>query len=137
LPFAFRPISSAADPALESRIKPIADAHKGKIAVAVKNLETGESFMLNADEVMPTASLIKLRSWSKPIGRLTRERSTRRLVDAEKGPEGQRVRRPRLPLLGWASFPLRDAIHLMIVYSDNMATNMVVDESACPRPPHE
>ena len=27
-----------------------------------------------------------------------------------------------------ATFPLRDAVHLMIVYSDNTATNLVLDE---------
>src|SRR5205085_1430617 len=47
-------------PTLEARIAPLAKAHKGKVAVAVKNLKTGESCYLNADEVMPTASLIKL-----------------------------------------------------------------------------
>src|SRR5262245_19263407 len=45
---------------LGDRIEPIAKAHKGKIAVAVKNLETGEGYSLNADEVMSTASLIKV-----------------------------------------------------------------------------
>ena len=51
---------SAADPSLESRIQPLAEKHKGKVAVAVKNLASGEGYALNADEVMPTASLIKL-----------------------------------------------------------------------------
>src|SRR5206468_4249846 len=47
-------------PTLESRIAPLAKAHKGRVAVAVKNLETGDEFYYNADERMPTASLIKL-----------------------------------------------------------------------------
>src|SRR5262245_36522286 len=54
-------VVSAADPAtLESRIKPLAKGHAGKVAVAVKHLTTGEEFYLNADTAMPTASLIKL-----------------------------------------------------------------------------
>src|SRR6516162_2470551 len=48
------------NPSLESRLAPLAKAHKGKVAIAVKHLGTGESFYLNADEPMPTASLIKL-----------------------------------------------------------------------------
>ena len=31
-----------------------------------------------------------------------------------------------------ATFPLRDAVHLMIVYSDNTATNLVLDEIGIP-----
>ncbi len=45
---------------LEARLAPLAKDHKGKVALAVKNLETGESYYLHADEVMPTASLIKI-----------------------------------------------------------------------------
>ena len=50
--------TSAAD--LEARIAPLVKEHKGKVAVAVKHLKTGDSFYLNADTAMPTASLIKL-----------------------------------------------------------------------------
>ena len=46
-------------PSLESCLTPLIIAHKGKVAVAVKHLVTGESFEYHADEVMPTASLIK------------------------------------------------------------------------------
>jgi beta-lactamase class A len=48
-----------ADPTLESRLLPLIEAHEGKVAVAVKNLKTGESFVSHADDPMPTASLIK------------------------------------------------------------------------------
>src|SRR6516162_4068565 len=44
---------------LEARLGPLAKAHKGKVAIAVKHLGTGETYSLNADEPMPTASLIK------------------------------------------------------------------------------
>src|SRR5579859_1352133 len=50
---------SAESASLASRLTSLAKAHKGKVAVAFKNLETGESFYLNADELLPTASLIK------------------------------------------------------------------------------
>src|SRR5215468_6100864 len=45
---------------LEGRLAPLAEAHKGQVAIAVKHLDTGESYFLNADTPMPTASLIKL-----------------------------------------------------------------------------
>src|SRR3954467_9381720 len=48
-----------ADSSLEARLMPLIEAHRGKVAVAVKNLATGETFVYHADDPMPTASLIK------------------------------------------------------------------------------
>src|SRR5207248_6937344 len=45
---------------LEARLAPLAKAHKGQVAIAAKHLGSGESYFLNADVPMPTASLIKL-----------------------------------------------------------------------------
>src|SRR5690606_3685963 len=44
---------------LAKELQPFLDRHDGKVSVAVKHLRTGEEFALNADEPMPTASLIK------------------------------------------------------------------------------
>src|SRR5262245_45315085 len=54
--------ASAADPSpgLGTQLETIAAAHKGKAAVAMKHLGTGETYFRNADDAMPTASLIKL-----------------------------------------------------------------------------
>src|SRR5258708_2979889 len=46
-------------PSLESLLAPLAKGHQGTVAIAVKNLSSGESYALNADEPLPTASLIK------------------------------------------------------------------------------
>jgi len=54
-----------ADPSSSKPDQTLGEAHKGKVAVAVKHLETGEEFYLHADEPMPTASLIKLSVMSK------------------------------------------------------------------------
>src|SRR6184192_3210925 len=51
--------ATAAEADLAARLAPLIKAHKGKVAVAVKHLESGESFNHQADEPMPTASLIK------------------------------------------------------------------------------
>ena len=45
---------------LETRIKPLIEAHRGEVAIAIKHLGTGDEFRHNADQVMPTASLIKV-----------------------------------------------------------------------------
>lgn len=52
--------SLQADDALDARLRPLIEAHKGDVAIAVKHLKTNETFQHRADEPMPTASLIKL-----------------------------------------------------------------------------
>jgi beta-lactamase class A len=122
----------AADPAgsatLESRLAPLAKDHKGKVALAVKNLETGESYYLNADEVMPTASLIKIavlielyQQAQEDKLKLT-DRVTLRAAD--KVP-GSGILTDHFS--DGADFSLRDAARLMIAFSDNTATNLVLD----------
>src|SRR6267378_177830 len=58
--FCLCPLYLRADDSLESRLSNLAKQHKGRVAIAVKHLSSGESFYLKADEPMPTASLIKL-----------------------------------------------------------------------------
>jgi beta-lactamase class A len=121
--------SPGADDSLESRLAPLIQAHKGKVAVAVKNLETGESFAYHADEPMVTGSLIKF-----PIMVEAYRQAAEKTVDLNKPvtlKKGDKV--PGSGILTGhfsegATFPLRDAVHLMIVYSDNTATNLVLDE---------
>ena len=40
---------------LETQLAPLAKAHHGSVAIAVKHLGTGECYTLNADRPMPTA----------------------------------------------------------------------------------
>jgi beta-lactamase class A len=115
-------------PSLEGRLAPLARAHKGRVAIAVKNLETGESYYLNADEVMSTASLIKVAVLFEAYqqadeGKIKlKERLT--LRDADKVP-GSGVLRENFS--DGSTFTLRDAVRLMITFSDNTATNLVLE----------
>jgi beta-lactamase class A len=122
----------AADPSartsLEVRLAPLAKDHKGKVALAVKNLETGESYYLNAEEVMPTASLIKIavlielyQQAQEDKIKLT-DRVTLRAADKVPG-SGILTEH----FSDGADFSLRDAARLMIAFSDNTATNLVLD----------
>jgi beta-lactamase class A len=115
-------------PLLEARLAPLAKAHKGKVAVAVKNLETGESYYHNADEVMPTASLIKIavlidlyQQAQEGKLKLT-DRVTLRAAD--KVP-GSGILTDHFS--DGTEFSLRDAARLMIAFSDNTATNLVLE----------
>jgi beta-lactamase class A len=125
----FGSLTLAADPSLESRLMPLIQAHKGKVAVAIKNLKTGETFLYHENDPMPTASLIKF-----PIMVESYRQAAEKKVDLGEMitlKQGDKV--PGSGILtdhfsAGASFPLRDAIHLMIVYSDNTATNLVLDK---------
>jgi beta-lactamase class A len=122
---------------LEDRIAPIAREHKGKIAVAVKGLRTGEDYYLHADEPMPTASLIKLAVmveayWQAEEGKVSLDK-TLTLKKDDKVP-GSGILTNHFS--DGATFPLRDAVRMMIVFSDNTATNMVLDQTGI-RPVNE
>ena len=120
---------AADDGSLGSRLMPLIEAHKGKVAVAVKNLQTGETFTYRDDVPMPTASLIKF-----PVMVEAYRQAAEKAVDLDK--MLTLAKADKVPGSGiltthfsdGVTLPLRDAVHLMIVFSDNTATNMVVDQ---------
>jgi beta-lactamase class A len=123
-------LAPAAEPTLEARVAPLVKEHKGKVAVAVKHLGTGESFYLNADEVMPTASLIKLpimvEAYAQQKDGKIKFDTKLTLTKADKVP-GSGILTQHFS--DGATFPVRDAVRLMITFSDNTATNMVLDQT--------
>ncbi len=113
---------------LETRLTPLARAHKGKVAIGVKHLATGESFYLNADAVMSAASLIKLpillEGYLQAVEDKLRLNDTLTLTDADKVP-GSGILTANFS--DGATFPFKDGLRLMTVFSDNTATNLVLD----------
>jgi len=49
-----------AQTSLDDHVKPIVASFKGKVSLFAKNLDTGETYALNADERVRTASTIKI-----------------------------------------------------------------------------
>jgi beta-lactamase class A len=123
------PLCLCGESSLESRLAPLAKAHKGKVAIAVKHLCTGETYYLNADEPMPTASLIKVavmvEAYRQALEGKINLTDKVTLHDADKVP-GSGILTDHFS--DGATFSLRDAVRLMIVYSDNTATNLVLDK---------
>lgn len=114
---------------LESRIAPLVKDHKGKVAIAVKHLKTGETYYLNADDPMPTASLIKLSVMVEAYWQAKEEKvkfDTKLTLKKEDKVGGSGILTQHFS--DGATFPLKDAVRLMIVFSDNTATNLVLDE---------
>jgi beta-lactamase class A len=119
--------SLAAD--LGEAISPFIEAHKGKVAVAVKNLATGESWSHNSDEVMQTASLIKVAVMVEAYRQADEKKlDLGKMVALTKDDKVQGSGILTSHFSDGASFPVRDAVRLMMVYSDNTATNLVLDQ---------
>ncbi len=118
---------------LSQRLTPLISAHEGDVAVAVKHLTKGETFNHKADEPMPTASLIKLPIMLEAYRQAAEgkfsldDRVT--FTDDDKTP-GSGILSTHFS--SGASFSVRDAIRLMIAYSDNTATNLVLAKIGLP-----
>ncbi|MCI0641141.1 MAG: class A beta-lactamase-related serine hydrolase [Gemmataceae bacterium] len=113
---------------LAQRLTPLAQSHRGRVAIAVKHLDNSESCYLNADEVLPTASLIKFPVMIEVYQQVLEGKI--KLSDMVTLREQDKV--PGSGILTYhfsegATFPLKDAVRLMIVFSDNTATNLILD----------
>ncbi len=113
---------------LADRLQPLIDNFAGEAAVMVKNLETGETFSFRADEAFPTASLIKF-----PIMIAAYDAAAKKQVSLnDKVTLHNEDKVPGSGILtahfsDGVTMPLSTAIQLMIAYSDNTATNLVID----------
>ena len=120
---------AAAESTLETQLLPLINGHKGEVAVAVKHLRTGETWLYHAEIPMPTASLIKfpvmLEAYRQAEARTLDLTKMITLTEADKVP-GAGVLTPHFS--EGASISVRDAIRLMITFSDNTATNLVIDQ---------
>jgi beta-lactamase class A len=118
----------ADDDSLEERLRPLIEKHEGKVSVVVEDLTTGERFEHNPDLPLPTASLIKF-----PVMVETYRQAAEGKVDLDAMVTlRQEDKVPGSGILTThfspgATFSLRDAVHLMIAFSDNTATNLVLD----------
>ena len=121
-------VHAGQDQRLERDIAPLVLSHQGEVAVAVRNLQTGEALVINGDRPFPTASLIKL-----PLMIAAYHAVDEGLLDLDK----RIVLRASDKVAGSGvltenftedvSLPLRDYIRLMMKFSDNTATNIVID----------
>ena len=112
---------------LDQKIRRAVTNFHGSTSLFAKNLDTGATYGLRENERVPTASTIKLaimvtifdaveRGRAKWIDKLT-------LHDSDKV-SGTGVLRE---FSDGMQFPIRDLVHLMIVVSDNTATNLLLD----------
>jgi beta-lactamase class A len=103
------------------------DSFQGTVSLYAKNLDTGVSFGIRENEPVRTASTIKLpimmsvfdavargqAKWSEPLTVTAAEKVSGSGVIGTEFSDGVQL-------------PLSDVVHLMIVLSDNTATNLIL-----------
>ncbi len=121
------PAPSSGDAALQQKLDALAKKHAGKVSFYAKDLTTGRTVAISPDRPMRTASVIKLAVLLAAADQLKAGKRTLADVltlDKENVVGGSGVLwflEPGLKL------KLSDALSLMIIVSDNTATNLVVD----------
>jgi beta-lactamase class A len=113
-------------PSFEERLKARLASFRGRMGVAAKNLDTGETILVDADTRYPTASVIKLAVMVEvhhriAEGRLGRDTLLTLRDDDKVGGSGVLGR-----LHGGTQLSVADLVNLMITISDNTATNMLI-----------
>ena len=127
--FTTQAFSQAAPPSpLQSQVAQLAAQHHGQISIYAKDLKTGQTVSLRPDEPVQTASVIKLAilyeamqqiragkaHWDDPV-----------TLDKDNQTGGSGV-------LGFFDIPvkltLKDVLFMMVIVSDNTATNLAIDK---------
>ncbi len=112
---------------LGKKLGVIAAKHKGKVSVYAKNLATGDSVTIDPNKPVATASVIKLPLMLQAFEQVKAGKI--KLSDTVELTKENQV--PGSGVLGildpGLKLTLKDAITLMMVLSDNTATNMVID----------
>jgi len=112
---------------LDDQVKPIVASFKGKVSLFAKNLDTGETYGLNPDERVRTASTIKIAVMIEAFARVIEGKAKwtdEVVLTKEKKVSGSGILNE---LSDGLKLTLRDAVNLMMMISDNTATNLVLD----------
>jgi beta-lactamase class A len=112
---------------LDDQVKNLLATFKGKVSLYAKNLETGETYALNADQRVRTASTIKIAVMIEAFARVSEGKakwSDEIVLTKEKKVSGSGI---LSELSDNLHLTLRDAVNLMMILSDNTATNLVLD----------
>src|SRR5258705_6008621 len=117
----------AAKQALDGRVRAEVSQFKGKVSLYAKNLDTGASYELGPDDRVSTASTIKIAIMVEAFARVSEGKAKwtdELILTKEKKVGGSGI----LEEFGdGLHLTFRDAVTLMMIMSDNTATNLVID----------
>ena len=114
---------------LQDRLHLLVDAFPGVAGVAVRDVTGGGGLSLNGDEVFPTASTIKIHVLMQLLARAEAgevDLAEPIVLDQQEIVQGSGV---LWHLTGPLTLSLRDIATLMIIVSDNTATNVCIERA--------
>jgi len=116
------------DTALETQLQTLAKAHHGHATLYAHDLNSGKTVAINADTPVPTASVIKLTVLLEALKQIQEGKAhfdDKLALTKENQVEGSGV-------LMFFDVPqtltLKDVLTMMVIVSDNTATNAAIDE---------
>lgn len=113
---------------LDTKIKAAIEGFKGNVWVYAKNLDTGKDYALRADEQVRTASTIKLPIMAETFRQVESGKfkwDHQLTIPAFDPGGGSGVLKEFTPGI---KIDLKTAVIMMTVVSDNMATNLILEE---------
>lgn len=113
---------------LDSKIQNAIRDFSGKVWIYAKNLDTGKDYALRADEQVRTASTIKLPIMTEVFHQVAQGKvkwTDEIVLTKEKKQGGSGI---LFEFSDDTKIDLKTAVNLMIVVSDNTATNLVLDK---------
>src|SRR5512134_566513 len=113
---------------LDARVQALATAFPGEIGVFAKNLNTGQTIAINADTRFPTASVIKLAVLVEAFHQIAEGKLSpgTKVTLRESDKVGIGDSGTVNELHDGTELTVSDLLNLMIVVSDNTATNLIV-----------
>ena len=117
----------AASGKLDQAVKAKISGFKGKVSLSAKNLQTGQAYNLAGEQPVRTASTIKLAIMAECFaesaeGKLDLKQPLKVTVDEKVSGSGILQ-----DFSDGDELPVRDMVDLMIVLSDNTATNLILN----------
>lgn len=112
---------------LKNMIKNLIDQLDGDAGIVVKNMKTGESFMFHEDILFPSASIIKLPILWKLFKKIEAKQAALKdiiLLQDQDKVGGFGILKE---LHSGLNLSIKDLATLMIILSDNVATNILID----------
>lgn len=127
-PYSDPPCSSARWARMESAVRKRINAFKGEIGLVIKDMKTGQCFEASADELFPSASMVKVPIMvaclkAEEEGRISPQERLK-MTGADKTGGSGSLRRYR----SGSSFTIDNLVELMVTRSDNTAANMIIDK---------
>jgi beta-lactamase class A len=114
-------------PTIQERLEKAVRAFPGVLGISARSLDTGESFAVNGDVRFPTASLIKVAVMVEAYHQIAegkfRAETAVTLAESDKAGDEPVVLNQ---LHAGISLTVSDLLALMIAFSDNTATNLLV-----------